>query len=115
MAKPSSKVYVNIWYKFFLFGKYNTFSDADFHNILLLAIMATVSSILAWEILWTEEPGGLQSMASQRVGQNNNNNETLNFAVKILFSFFPLILFCRLYQKQLPWKQKSNCQAYLEK
>ena len=24
--------------------------------------MATESSILAWEILWTEEPGGLQSM-----------------------------------------------------
>ena len=30
--------------------------------------MATHSSILAWEIPWTEEPGGLQSMASQRVG-----------------------------------------------
>ena len=26
------------------------------------------SSILAWEIPWTEEPGGLQSMGSQRVG-----------------------------------------------
>ena len=25
-------------------------------------------SILAWKILWTEEPGGLQSMGSQRVG-----------------------------------------------
>ena len=29
--------------------------------------MATHSSILAWEIAWTEEPGGLQSMGSQRV------------------------------------------------
>ena len=28
---------------------------------------ATHSSILAWEISWTEEPGGLQSMRSQRV------------------------------------------------
>ena len=27
--------------------------------------MATHSSILAWEILWIEEPGGLQSMESQ--------------------------------------------------
>ena len=27
--------------------------------------MATHSSILAWEILWTEEPGGLQCMGSQ--------------------------------------------------
>ena len=32
--------------------------------------MATHSSILAWEITWTEEPGGLQSMGLQRVGHN---------------------------------------------
>ena len=31
---------------------------------------ATHSSILAWRIPWTEEPGGLQSTGSQRVGQN---------------------------------------------
>ena len=29
--------------------------------------MAAHSSILAWEILWTEEPGRLQSMGSQRI------------------------------------------------
>ena len=32
--------------------------------------MATHSSILAWEIPWTEEPGGLQSIGLQRVGYN---------------------------------------------
>ena len=32
--------------------------------------MATHSSILAWEIPWTEETGGPQSMGSQRVGHN---------------------------------------------
>ena len=32
--------------------------------------MATHFSILAWEIPWTEEPGGLQSMGSQRVRHN---------------------------------------------
>ena len=31
---------------------------------------ATHSSILAWRIPWTEEPGGLQSMGSRRVGQD---------------------------------------------
>ena len=36
--------------------------------------MATHSSILAWRIPWTEEPGGLQSMGSQRVGQGLVNN-----------------------------------------
>ena len=30
--------------------------------------MATHSSVFAWRIPWTEEPGGLQSMESQRVG-----------------------------------------------
>ena len=32
--------------------------------------MTTHSSILAWEIPWTNEPGGLQSRGSQRVGQD---------------------------------------------
>ena len=32
--------------------------------------MAPHSSILAWRIPWTEGPGGLQSMGSQRVGHN---------------------------------------------
>jgi len=32
--------------------------------------MATHSSILAWRIPRTEEPGGLQSIASQRVGHD---------------------------------------------
>ena len=32
--------------------------------------MATHCSILTWEIPWTEEPGRLQSMGSQRVGHN---------------------------------------------
>ena len=33
----------------------------------LVKEMATHSSILAWKISWTEEPGGLQSLGSQRV------------------------------------------------
>ena len=32
--------------------------------------MATHSSILAWGIPWTEEPGGLQTVGLQRVGHN---------------------------------------------
>ena len=32
--------------------------------------MATYSSILAWRIPWTEDPDGLQSMGSQRVGHD---------------------------------------------
>ena len=36
--------------------------------------VATHSSILAWEIPWTEEPGGLQSLGSQRVGHDCTTN-----------------------------------------
>ena len=32
--------------------------------------MAAHSSILAWRMPWTEEPGGLQSIGSQRVGHD---------------------------------------------
>ena len=37
-------------------------------NPLVEKAMATYSSTLAWEVPWTEEPGGLQSMGSRRVG-----------------------------------------------
>ena len=36
--------------------------------------MAAHSSILAWRILWTEEPDRLPSMELQRVGQNHETN-----------------------------------------
>ena len=39
--------------------------------------MATYSSILAWEMPWTEEPGGLQSMGSQ--SRTRLNNYTFTF------------------------------------
>ena len=37
--------------------------------------MATCSSILAWQIPWTEEPGGLWSMGSQKVRHDSTTNE----------------------------------------
>ena len=37
---------------------------------LLEEEMATCSSVLAWRILWTEKPGGLQSIGSQRVSHD---------------------------------------------
>ena len=43
--------------------------------------MANHSSLLAWRIPWTEEPGGLQSMGSQRVG----HNRARTFSVSLSF------------------------------
>ena len=41
--------------------------------------MATHSSILAWEIPWTEGPGGFQSMWSQRVGRDSATKQQQQF------------------------------------
>ena len=45
-------------------------SPIDFSIYQLEKEMATHSSVLAWRILWTEEPGGLLSMGSHRVGHD---------------------------------------------
>ena len=47
--------------------------------------MATHSSILAWKISWTEEPGGLQSMGSQKSWTLNNKSLS---DVMLAFCFF---------------------------
>ena len=53
--------------------------------------MATHSSILAWRISRTEEPGGLQSMGSQRIGHDWATN-TLTLTLAIYNLIFPLVL-----------------------
>ena len=49
--------------------------------------MATHSIILAWKISWTEEPGRLQSMGSQRVGYEWVTNIYLLWDGNISFSY----------------------------
>ena len=57
--------------------------------------MATHSSILAWKIPWTEEPGGLQSMGSQKSQtqlsdykqKQNNNNKKHHFSTCRVLSY----------------------------
>ena len=44
--------------------------------------MATHSSILAWEIPWTEEPGGLQSMGLQKNRTQLTQQKTFNSKLK---------------------------------
>ena len=49
--------------------------------------IATHSSILAWEILWTEEPGGLQSTGSHRVGHNRAMKQQLQRIIIIMMMY----------------------------
>ena len=61
--------------------------------------MATCSRILAWEIPWTEKPGGLQSMGSQRVRHDWARTLGLKHesAVKVLLRVFVKQLRRRMY------------------
>ena len=56
--------------------------------------MITDSCILAWRILWTEEPGGLQSMGSQRVG----HNWATNTFTAVLALQYPVGGECKIWQ-----------------
>ena len=58
---------------------------------LLEKEMATHSSILAWKIPWTEKPGRLQSMGSQRVG---HDRATYDYVIMVSTTIFGLSLAC---------------------
>ena len=67
--------------------------------------MATHSSILTWEIPWTEEPGGLQFMGSQRVRRDlASKQQPLPGTVKetpLQMEIFPY--------KQMPLLKRNSC------
>ena len=68
--------------------------------------MTTHSSILAWKISWTEEPGGLQSMGSQRVRHNWAtiliHSGTHTQYLKVLISTYLSIFILKTYQAPDP-------------
>ena len=59
--------------------------------------MATHSSTLAWQIPWTEEPGGLQSMGSLGVGHNRATS-------LLLFTFHALEKAMATHSSVLAWR-----------
>ena len=80
--------------------------------------MATHSSTLAWKIPWTEEPGGLQSMGSQRVGYDWATS--LSFLSFFLASDTQSADFCQLYrwvsevqESKQPLAQKYFTESWL--
>ena len=60
--------------------------------------MATHSYILAWEIPWTEEPGGLQSMGLQGVGHDSAtghiDTRTINISSTLIADVKYTIQYC---------------------
>ena len=69
--------------------------------------MVTHSSILAWKISWTEEPGGLQSTGSQRAGHDwATNTYLLVLLIYKIFSF-SLEVFITIPTKTLAFSSDS--------
>ena len=70
--------------------------------------MATHSTILAWEIPWTEKPGGLQSMGLQRVRHNLATKQQQEISKKcmifsqVVFFFLKLGLYIKLGKRLMP-------------
>ena len=63
--------------------------------------MTTHSSILAWRTPWTEEPGGLQFIGSQRLGHNSATKTTkhspcVNFGRCVFQEIGPFYLSCHI-------------------
>ena len=70
--------------------------------------MATHSSILAWELPWTEESGGLQSMGSQRIGHDWVTNTTLALGSSDREKLvFPAVLPLQRSKVALSWRGPS--------
>ena len=66
---------------------------------------ATYCSILAWRVPWTEDPGGLQSIGSQRVGHNWATNTFISDIIEYLsFSVWLISLNIRFCRSILLWK-----------
>ena len=70
--------------------------------------MATHSSPLAWKIPWTEEPGRLQSMGSQRVGHDWATSLSLPLGLTGLISLLSKGL-SRVFPSTIIWKHQFFC------
>ena len=69
--------------------------------------MATHSSILAWESPWTEEPGRLQSMGSQRVRYDWAHSFCIDFGIDHLVMSMCRVVSCVVGRGHLPWPVHS--------
>ena len=76
--------------------------------------MATYSSILAWRSPWTGEPGRLQSMGSQRVGQHLHFHSHLRQLLVNFFSYRDLKIILLYFVGSCSTPKEYNGSTYTE-
>ena len=64
--------------------------------------MATHSSILAWRIPWTEEPGGLLSMGLHRVGHDQSDSACMHALEKEMATHSSVLAW------RIPWREEPG-------
>ena len=75
--------------------------------------MATHSSVFAWEIPWTAESGGLQSMGSQTVGHDLTNKQQIEAVIVTCYWVFPFPVFLHALDGDCVILSQSCCVAWL--
>ena len=79
---------------------------------LLEKEMTTYSSILAWKILWTEEPGGPQSIGPQRVGHDlTTDHPCTSTTWEAHYILMTKRWLLRIYLHKLQWTSNVNLKA----
>ena len=76
--------------------------------------MTTHSSVLAWEIPWTEEPGGLQSIGLEKI-RHNNNKEGVEISKTSTYLYLELCSSLNLHVKCELWSNTQERNSKKEK
>ena len=75
--------------------------------------MATHYSVFAWEIAWTEESVGLQSMESQTVGDDLANKQQIEAVIVSCYWIFPVPVFLHALDGDCVILSHSCCVTWL--
>ena len=73
--------------------------------------MATRSSIFAWKIPWTEEPGELQSIGLQKV-RHDSANEQLDLQLSMILNSFQLDAFLQINKESI-YQEAGGLEIYI--
>ena len=104
-----------IWYMYDVISMYLYTSLYILYTYIVEKAMAPHSSTLAWKTPWTEEPGGLQSMGSRRVGHDWATSLHLQvIPIYLSFTMYYLFFYCNFILTCEMWTAAPDPQPHPE-